>query len=484
MKNKILPIVICGGSGRRLWPLSRTSYPKQFLKLDNKISFLQKTIKRIKKNSQILDPILICNEEHRFIVAEQMRLINIKPKSIILEPIGRNTAPAITVAVIKSLQKNFLNKSERDPILLVLPADHIIKKENEFLSIINKAIDFAIDEKIVIFGIKPNKAETGYGYIQTESLLKDNKKEGRQVVRFIEKPNSELAKKLILDEHFLWNSGIFMFNARSFLKEIEIYSPNLLENCKRSLSRNLIDMDFERLDRDSFSKCDDISIDKALMEKTKSGIVLPLDAGWSDIGSWDALWEVSDKDQRGNVTSGNVILENVSNSFLKSSDRLIAGIGLENLIIVETADAILVASRNSAQQVRKIVEKLSFKKMDEALAHKEKFRPWGSYTSIAEGVNWQVKKIIIKPKEAISLQLHKYRTEYWIVVSGQGLVEKNDEKFLLNKNESTFIPRGNKHRLTNPGNDLLILIEVQSGEYLGEDDIERFEDIYGRFCNS
>ena len=485
MKNKILPIIICGGSGSRLWPLSRKSFPKQFLSTNSKdsFSFLQNTINRIKNNSQILDPILICNEEHRFIVAEQMRVINIRPKSIILEPIKRNTAPAITIGVLKSLQKNNKSKIENDPILLVLPADHIIKNEKEFLSVINKAINYAMDDNIVIFGIKPDHPETGYGYIESENI-RNNNNIAKKVVRFVEKPNLELAKKLVKEERYLWNSGIFMFNAKTFLSEIEKYCPNILKNCRDALSSNLYDMDFERLDNYSFSKCDDISIDKALMEKTSLGIVLDLEAGWSDVGSWDALWKASDKDVNGNFTSGKVILENVHNSYLNSSSRLITGIGLKNLIIIETPDAILVASRESSQEVKKIVEKLNSISMKEALTHKEKFRPWGSFNSIAEGENWQVKKIIVKPKEAISLQLHRYRTEYWIVVAGRGLVEKDNKKFFLNKNESTFIPCGTMHRLTNPGNDLLILIEVQSGKYLGEDDIERFDDKYGRVFNN
>ncbi len=476
MINKILPVLLCGGSGTRLWPLSRASFPKQYLGMNPKesISFLQRTITRLENYDGINDPIVICNEEHRFIVAEQLRKINVVAKSILLEPIARNTAPAITAACLKSIEE------EEDPSILVLPSDHIIQDNKTFLKVLEKAHHYVKQGKIVTFGITPHKAETGFGYIESEYPLNLKVLNGEKILRFIEKPVEKKAKEFISDKRFTWNSGIFFFKASTFISEIKSSFPEIYSLCKESLLINSFDLDFQRLDKNLFSKCQNISIDKAIMEKTNLGVVLPLNAGWSDIGSWESMWEVSDKDKLGNVTYGNVITRDVENSYFRSDERLIVGIGLKNMIIVETIDAILISNKEQSQDVKNIVRELELKGNLEANTHKTIFRPWGNYTSIASGTNWQVKKIIVQPGESLSLQMHKYRTEHWINVCGKALVEINDEKIVLNQNESTYIPLGAKHRLTNTGNNSLIIVEVQSGDYLGEDDIIRFEDKYGR----
>ncbi len=475
-ENKIIPLILCGGTGSRLWPLSRASFPKQYLEIipGNSISFLQETIKRVRNLKNFDDPIIICNEDHRFIVAEQVRELGIKAKSILLEPTGRNTAPAITVASIKAFQGN------KDSILLVLPADHIIQDEDRFIKTINKAQEFVRRGEIVTFGITPTKAETGYGYIESENELDSENLNGEKIIRFIEKPNKQNAIKFISDKRFTWNSGIFFFKTKDFLDQILIHCPDLYKLCKESLVKNQFDLEFQRLDKEQFSLCQNISIDKAIMEKTNLGVVLPLNAGWSDIGSWESMWEVSKKDENRNVIYGKVILKDIKNSYLRSENKLIVGIGLENLIIVESNDAFLVAKKENSQDVKNIVEYLEKKGMPEASNHKTIFRPWGNYTSISEGSNWQVKKIIVKPGQSLSLQLHNHRTEHWIVVGGSAIVEIDNEEKKLNQNESIFIPLGSKHRLSNKGKNNLILIEVQSGDYLGEDDIVRFKDNYGR----
>ena len=475
-KNKIVPVILSGGTGSRLWPLSRASYPKQYLEIKPKesISFFQETINRIKLYENIDDPIVICNEEHRFIVAEQMRKINVKPKSILLEPIGRNTAPAITIASLKAIE------SDANSIILVLPADHIIREPNKFIKVISKAVSYAKNGNLITFGITPNKAETGFGYIESEKELKNENLNGEKILRFIEKPNIEKAKKFIKEKRFSWNSGIFLFKANSFLRELKLYHPDMYELSKKSLLNNKLDFGFQRLDIETFSLCEKISVDKAIMEKTNFGIVLPLDAGWSDIGSWEAMWDISNKDDKGNVSLGKIVCQDVKNSYFRSEDRLIVGLGVEDLIVIETKDAVFVSKKSQSQKVKNIVEKLENKGSSEATIHKTIFRPWGYYTSIAEESNWQVKKISVKPGESLSLQLHNHRTEHWINVSGKALVEVDGEEIILNKNESTYIPLGSKHRLTNCGDVPLIMIEVQSGDYLGEDDIIRFEDKYKR----
>ena len=476
MIKKIIPIILCGGTGSRLWPLSRASFPKQFLEINKEesISFFQRTIIRIKKYEKIGNPIVICNEEHRFLVAEQLRKINIKPEAILLEPVGKNTAPAIAVACLKAIENHL------DPCLLVLPADHIIEDINNFIKVIDKAFDEVKRGKLITFGITPSKPETGFGYIESEKELDDYNLKGEKIINFIEKPDLEKAKKLVCDKRFSWNSGIFFFKAEVFLQEILKYKANIYELCKKSLLSKTLDLDFQRLDANSFTLCEDISIDKAIMEKTNLGMVFPLKAGWNDIGSWYSMWEVSNKDKAGNSIIGKVMTDNVKNSYLRSENRLIVALGIEEIIIVETIDAVLIAKKDQTQFVKNIVRKLEIEKKPEANIHKTVYRPWGNYTSISEGKNWQVKKIIVEKGESLSLQLHNHRSEHWVVVSGKALVEIEGEKKLLNKNQSAYIPLGSKHRLSNPGNSPLILIEVQSGDYFGEDDIIRFQDKYGR----
>ena len=471
----IFPVILCGGSGSRLWPLSRRSYPKQFLSLnftDNK-SLLQKTQLRTRGIRNIKEPIMICNEEHRFIVAEQMREINVKPSSIILEPFGRNTAPAITVAALKALEIH------SDPDILVLSSDHQIADEEIFLDVIQRALQYSQEGKLVTFGVIPSSPEVGYGYIKSKTPLNKGV-HGSNVDSFIEKPNKEKAKELIKDNRFTWNSGIFLFKAKNILKELDLYEPDIIKFCKLSLQKNLFDLDFQRLDKEHFKQCPDLSIDVAIMEKTKNAYVLALEAGWSDVGSWDFVWEISKKDSEGNVIQGNVISENTRDSLLSSQSRLITVIGLQNIVVVETKDAILIANKEESQKVKNIVNFLKGKNIPQGVEHQKCYRPWGTYESLVKEDSWQVKLISVKPGEKLSLQRHKYRSEHWVVVSGTAKVEIDDQEKILQENESSYIPLGTKHRLSNPGKMDLKIIEVQTGTYLGEDDIERFDDNYGR----
>tara|TARA_B100000212_G_scaffold31413_1_gene20545 strand:+ start:365 stop:1801 length:1437 start_codon:yes stop_codon:yes gene_type:complete len=471
----IVPIILCGGSGSRLWPLSRESYPKQFLSLnkENKFTLIQNTIKRISSLENLSKPILVCNEEHRFIVAEQMREINIDDFIILLEPFGRNTAPAITLAALKSLELN------EDPILLVLSSDHEIKNTKKFLQVIDMGLEFTQINKLVTFGVVPKSPETGYGYIKAKKPFED-KIEGLDIESFIEKPDKETAQKFLKDNRFTWNSGMFMFKSKEIIKEINKFYPEILICCKNSIDKSKFDLVFQRLDKSSFRKCEDVSIDIAVMEKTSRGIVIPLDAGWSDIGSWEVLWDTSKKDIDGNYTEGKVICENTKNSYLKSENRLIVGIDLSDLIVVETRDAILISNKKSSQKVKNIVKYLKRNKITEGETHTKVYRPWGHYLSVVESNRWRVKLISVKPGEKLSLQMHHHRSEHWVVVNGTAKVEVNNKVEVLTENQSIYIPLGSKHRLSNPGKILLQLIEVQSGSYVGEDDIVRFDDIYGR----
>ena len=475
-EKKIIPIILCGGTGSRLWPLSRESYPKQYLKLasNDKHSLLQNTYERISEIENIADPIIVCNEEHRFIVAEQMREINIKPNSILLEPFGRNTAPAILVSALVAIEK------EKDPILLVLSADHEIKEIEKFHKAIGIGIKHAWENQLVIFGVIPSSAETGYGYIKSKTPFKQNDNKGITVEKFIEKPSSELAKKLIKDKHFTWNSGMFVFKAKKIIEEIKKFSPEIYKYTKSSVEKSKHDLDFRRLDKSSFFEVPNLSIDVAVMEKTKESTVVPLDAGWSDIGSWKAVWDNSLKDSNGNSIQGKNLVYETKNSYIRSENRLVVGIGLNNLIVIETNDAILIADQKNSQDVKKIVSILKDQEIKEGRTHRRIYRPWGNYLSIVEASDWQVKLINVKPGEKLSLQMHHHRSEHWIVVSGTARAEIDDKIVNLSENQSTYIPLGSKHRLTNPGKIPLELIEVQSGKYLGEDDIVRFEDKYGR----
>ena len=412
-KSVIYPLILCGGSGSRLWPLSRVSYPKQFLSIrkESKFSLLQKTIKRILNYKNIKRPILVCNEEHRFIVAEQMQELNIEDFIILLEPFGRNTAPAITIAALKSLE------IEEDPTLLVLSSDHEINNIENFFKVVDIGFKFAEKNKLVTFGVVPNSPEIGYGYIKAEKPFGDNI-EGFHIESFIEKPDKETAQELIKDNRYTWNSGMFMFKSKEIIKEINKFSPEIYLSCKKAISKSKFDLVFQRLDKESFEKCNDISIDIAVMEKTSRGIVIPLDAGWSDIGSWESVWDTSNKDFVGNYTEGNVVLENTKNSYLRSENRLIVGIDLNDLIVVETRDAILISNKKSSQKVKDIVNYLQKNELPEGTMHTKVYRPWGHYLSLIEENRWQVKLIVVKPGEKLSLQMHHHRSEHWVVVSG------------------------------------------------------------------
>ena len=478
--NSIIPVILSGGSGTRLWPLSRESYPKQFLALDSrtKKTLLQKTYERLLGLEGLENPILICNENHRFIVAEQFREINTDPQAIILEPVGRNTAPAIAVAALQAISLG------KDPLLLILAADHLIENIIEFQRVIQSAKVYAKQGRLVTFGIVPTCAETGYGYIEAKELNDDEDQiNGLEINKFIEKPNQEIAEKLIKDSRYTWNSGMFLFKASSIISELEKFSPEIINYCKIAIEKDVEDLDFLRLEAESFKKCPKISLDIAVMEKTKLGTVLPLNAGWSDIGSWKSLWDISQKNKDGNYINGKIIAEKSRNCYLESEQRLIVGIGIENLIVVDTNDAILVANRDQSQNIGNIIKNLCSKDFPEGKIHRKIYRPWGNYTTIVEGNRWLVKLIEVKSNASLSLQMHHYRAEHWVVVNGTALIEKNGEKQLLSENESTFIPLGCKHRLSNPGRIKLELIEVQSGAYLDEEDIIRFEDSYGRTKN-
>ncbi len=479
-EDSIIPVILSGGSGTRLWPLSRESYPKQFLALDSRTqkTLLQKTYERLEGLEGLKNPILICNQDHRFIVAEQFREINIKPAAIILEPIGRNTAPAIAVAALHAISKG------EDPLLLILAADHLIENVNEFKRVIQTGKTYANQGRLVTFGIVPTSAETGYGYIEAkESINHQEGRTGLEIKNFIEKPNKAKADELIKDARFTWNSGMFLFKASAILNELEKFVPEIINFCKIAIEKDEADLDFLRLEVKSFKKCPKVSIDIAVMEKTQLGTVLPLNAGWSDIGSWKSLWDTSKKNNDGNYINGRVIAEKSKNCYFKSEQRLIVGIGIENQIIVETNDAILVVNKDHSQNVGNIIKNLDKSKFPEVKMHRKIYRPWGNYTTVVEGNRWQVKLIEVKPNASLSLQMHHHRAEHWIIVKGTALIERDGEKQLLSENESTFIPLGCKHRLSNPGLMKLELIEVQSGAYLDEDDIIRFEDAYGRINN-
>ena len=475
-KNKIIPILMCGGSGSRLWPMSRKSLPKQYLKCDplSSYSFLQETFLRLKNIENIEEPIIVCNEEHRFISAEQMREIDVNPKSIILEPFARNTAPAIALASIKATM------IDDDPIILVLPSDHSIKKIDKFIKAIISGLKFAKEGKIVTFGITPTSPEIGFGYIEAETSFNHKNCEGIAIKQFIEKPDKDTAEFFMKNKKFLWNSGIFLMKANLIIDQYKLFAPEIFSYCRKCIECGSIDLDFLRVDKKKFFSCPSVPFDIAIMEKTKLGVVIPLDIEWSDIGSWESIWRISKKDKDGNSLIGNTFTDETKNCYLRSENKLIVGLGIEDLIVVETADAVLITKKEFSQKVKQIVEKMQEKNFKEASQHSRVYRPWGNYLSIAEGPGWQVKTISVNPKSSLSLQKHNFRTEHWVVVSGESLVEIEEKKKVLSENESTYIPLGCKHRLSNLANKPLTLIEVQSGTYLGEDDIIRYEDNYGR----
>ena len=470
----ILPVILSGGKGMRLWPLSRKSFPKQYLNLENEGNYtlLQNTFLRLSKIKNILNPLIICDEEHRFIVAEQMRKINVEPFSILLEPLGRNTAPAITLAAFRAI------KEEMDPLLLILSADHKIENNPKFISSIKKGLSFAKQGRIVTFGVKTTSPETGFGYIETFDQISNNC-EVSKIKRFIEKPTKDKAIQFFEDSHFLWNSGMFLFKASTILNEIKKYQFQIYERCKKSIDKSNKDFYFERIDKYNFQKCPNISIDLAIMEKTTLGTVVSLDAGWDDLGSWKSIWENAKVDKENNSIIGRTLTRDVKNSYLKSDGRLIVALGIKDLILVETIDAILVSNKNSINNLKKILQE-SEKVFDEINLNKTVYRPWGKFTLLTGNKNWQIKKIEVYPQESISLQLHRLRSEHWIVVEGIAKIEIENEEFTLKENESTFVPRGSKHRLSNPYKKKLVLLEIQNGSYLGEDDIIRFEDKYRR----
>ena len=476
VSSTLIPVILCGGSGSRLWPLSRDSFPKQYISLNssNYKSLLQNTLERLIGLKNIECPIMLCNEEHRFLVAEQLREINVNPSSILLEPVGRNTGPAIAIAALKAIEMS------EDPILLVLSSDHEIKNAKKFLDVVEAGLHFAIKDKLVTFGVIPSKPETGYGYIKAENPFLKEQIEGKKIDKFIEKPNLETAKEFLKDARFTWNSGIFMFKAKTVIDEMNNFCPEIVDNCRESLNNSENDLDFQRLNKNSFIKCPDIPIDIAVMEKTTRGLVLPLDAGWSDVGSWQSVWENAKKDSDGNSIIGKVILKNSKNSYLRSENRLIVGLGLNDLVAVETNDAILISNKGQSQNIKEIVNLLKENSYPEGNKHRKIYRPWGFYESIIEEKRWQVKLINVKPGERLSLQMHHHRSEHWVVVKGTAKVEIDSKISVLSENQSTYIPVGSKHRLSNPGKIPLKIIEIQNGAYLGEDDIIRFEDNYGR----
>ena len=467
----LFPIIMAGGSGSRLWPLSRQLNPKQFLPLaDADFSMLQATIQRLDGLGAEL-PRLICNEQHRFLAAEQLRLLGLEKAGILLEPVGRNTAPAIALAALQACSE------AEDPILLVLAADHLIKDVEAFQTCIQTALPLAQDGKLVTFGIVPTHAETGYGYIEQGI---DVGVGGFKVSRFVEKPDLVTAQEYLANGSYFWNSGMFMFRASRYLEELETYRPDILAACRAALAGGSQDMHFTRVDEAAFAACPDDSVDYAVMEKTADAVMVPLDAGWSDIGSWTALWDVSDKDPQGNVFKGDVLNQQSRNTYVHADSRLVATVGLDDLVIVETKDAVLVAHKDHVQDVKKIVEQLKTGARTEHINHREVYRPWGVYDSVDNGHRYQVKRITVKPGAKLSVQMHHHRAEHWIVVSGTAKVTNGERTYLVCENESTYIPIGQIHALENPGVIPLELIEVQSGSYLGEDDIVRFEDKYGR----
>lgn len=479
--QSLIPVILSGGSGTRLWPLSREKHPKQLLSLITEDSLLQATVRRMDGLDQISvkDPIIVCNEEYRFVIAEQLRVIHRKG-TILLEPLGRNTAPALTIAALSALEK------DEDPILLVMPSDHVIVDTTTFQEAVCQGMQLAANGHVITFGIQPDAPETGYGYIQSGEKLAGH--DAHYISRFVEKPDLSTAQAYLDAGSYLWNSGLFMLRASVWLSAIGVCRPDILKACRAAWEQGSVDGDFNRVDKNIFEQCPSDSIDYAVMERIATdrnaqlptGIVIPLSAGWSDVGAWDSLWQVLPKDNAGNVTQGDVLLHDCANTLAISENRLVACVGVEDMVVVETADAILVVHKSRTQDVKKIVDNLKHKGRSEGHLHRKVFRPWGWYDGVDFGERFQVKRIVVKPGAALSLQMHHHRTEHWIVVRGTAKVTRGDTSFLVPENESTFIPVGTRHRLENPGCVPLEMIEVQSGSYLGEDDIVRFEDVYGR----
>ena len=469
----LYPIILAGGTGTRLWPASRTALPKQFIEfLPGQGTLFDATLNRISGLPDLAAVIVVCGEEQRFLVAEALRKLDGIDAHILLEPQGRNTAPAIAMAAQLAL------KMDAEAQLLVLPADHVIEDLAIFQQVATEGMSLATGEWLVTFGIVPGGPETGYGYVKTGEEVPGTG--GFRVADFVEKPDLATAESYVESGLYLWNSGMFLFGANLYLQELGVYAADIEQSCRAAFEGMQQDQDFCRIPEAEFSACRSESIDYAVMEKTNRAAMLSLDAGWSDLGAWDAVWEHAGKDDDGNVLSGDVVADRTSNSLIQSQSRLVAALGIDETIIVETPDAVLVASKSQAQQVKGLVEQLQEKKRKERVFHRTVYRPWGSFESLAQGVGYQVKHIVVNPNAAISLQRHQQRSEHWTVVRGSALVHCDGKEFALQENESTFIPLGSKHRLSNPGEQPVEIIEVQVGGYLGEDDIERFEDLYGR----
>jgi len=480
---KLQPVILCGGSGTRLWPLSREQYPKQLLTLSGEHSMLQDTALRVhgnlgEKNVEILAPLIVGNEEYRFITAEQLRQVDIQPQALLLEPCGRNTAPALTLAAIAACADG------NDPVLVVMPADHVINDLQAFRKAVLLGARCAERGQLVTFGIVPSDANTGYGYIRAGADVADGVK---QLANFVEKPDQATAERYLAEGNYYWNSGIFILKASLWLQQIERFRPDITKACATAMAQSTRDRDFVRVPRETFAVCPSDSIDYAVMERLTKGdaanspaVVIPLSAQWSDVGAWSALWEIGSKDNAGNVLKGDILAVDTQDSLLMSQSRLVASVGLRDTVVVETPDAVLVAHRDRMQQVKEIVNKLKAEKRPESDAHRKVHRPWGWYDSIDTGSRFQVKRIVVSPGAQLSAQMHHHRAEHWVVVSGTAKVTRGEEVFILSENQSTYIPLGTLHRLENPGKVQLEIIEVQSGTYLGEDDIVRFEDNYGR----
>ena len=469
----IHPVILSGGSGTRLWPMSRTLYPKQLLTLLGRDSLLQQTVRRVAEDERFAPPLVVANEEHRFIIAEQLREIAVAPRALLLEPVGRNTAPAACVAALA------LSEADPDPLMLLMPSDHTISNVEAFLAAVDRAATAARAGTLVSFGIAPERAETGYGYVRRGAAL-DGVPGVFAVAEFVEKPGPEQANEYVASSEYSWNSGIFLFPARLYIDELERLRSDMVAACRRALAEARQESDFIRLDKDAFSACETDSIDYAVMEKTRRAAVVPVSIGWSDVGSWDALWEMGVKDRQGNSIEGNVVAEDTRNCYLRSEAGLLAAIGIEDLVVVATADAVMVAPRNRTQEVKTLVARLVEERRDEADSLPTVHRPWGSFTALHNGHRVQVKHIVVKPGGKLSLQMHHHRAEHWVIVQGTAKIRRGDEEMILTEDQSTYIPLGTAHRLENPGKIPLHLIEVQSGSYLGEDDIIRLEDSYGR----
>jgi mannose-1-phosphate guanylyltransferase/mannose-6-phosphate isomerase len=479
----ITPVILAGGSGTRLWPLSRQLYPKQFMGLVGKQTLLQTTLLRLNDLEGVQAPIILCNEEHRFIVAEQLREIDITPAAIVLEPVGRNTAPALAIAA------RLAEKQHQDSILLALPADHHIEEPARFIQTALTGARYARQGHLVTFGVVPGAPETGYGYIRKGNVLEngdiadDHGPPGVWAIdQFVEKPDLKTAREYVSSGGYCWNSGMFMFQSDTYLRELQTHAPEIVAACDGALAAGKADLDFFRLDEEIFRTCPSDSIDYAVMEKTHAGVMVSLAGHWNDLGSWEALWQAGTKDAHQNVVHGDVCLQDVSESFVHATGRLVTAVGLRGHVIVETKDAVFVAPRDHVQQVKALVDQLKKQGRIETMMHTKVYRPWGSYEDVDISERFLVKRITLKPGAKISLQKHLHRAEHWVVVKGTALVTKGDEQFILKEDQSTYIPLGTVHRLENPGKITLELVEVQSGSYLAEDDVHRLDDMYGRPC--